>query len=194
MLSLLTSKQIREADAYTIAHEPIASIDLMERAANAFVELFAKQFPDKKQLISIYCGTGNNGGDGLAITRILNKSGYKNLNIKIAHFSDKASDDFTTNFKKIKRTATPIVTIAHGDDVMVEDSELIIDALLGTGLNKPLKGDFKRLVNHINSLNKTVVSVDMPTGLFAEGSIPPDAVILKADLVITFQAPKINFL
>jgi hydroxyethylthiazole kinase-like uncharacterized protein yjeF len=194
MLLLLTSRQIREADAHTIAHEPIASIDLMERAANTFVELFVKQFPDNKQAISIYCGTGNNGGDGLAIGRILNKSGYKHINIKIARFSDKASDDFTANFKKIKRTAIPTVDIASGDKMPVEDSELIIDALLGTGLNKPLKGDFKRLVNHINGLNKIVVSVDVPTGLFTEGVIPPNAVILKAGLVITFQAPKINFL
>ncbi|MEO6850698.1 MAG: NAD(P)H-hydrate epimerase, partial [Mucilaginibacter sp.] len=77
MLPLLTSPQIREADAYTIAHEPIASIDLMERAAKAFVGWFINHFPDKKQSIAVYCGTGNNGGDGLAIARILNRHGYQ---------------------------------------------------------------------------------------------------------------------
>jgi NAD(P)H-hydrate repair Nnr-like enzyme with NAD(P)H-hydrate epimerase domain len=71
MLPLLVSKQIREADAYTIAHEPISSIDLMERASKAFVGWFINHFQDKKQTIAVYCGTGNNGGDGLAIARIL---------------------------------------------------------------------------------------------------------------------------
>jgi len=193
MLPLLTSGQIREADAYTIAHEPISSIDLMERAAKAFVERFADHFPDKTQPVSIYCGTGNNGGDGLAIARLLNDRWYK-VNVKIARFSDKSSDDFKTNLKRIGETSVPVLTIGSGDEVPAENNQILIDALLGTGLNKPLEGDFKRLVSHINSLNKTVVSVDVPTGLFSEGEIPAGAVVLKAALVITFQAPKINFL
>jgi len=193
MLPLLTSGQIREADAYTIAHEPISSIDLMERAAKAFVERFADHFPDKTQPVSIYCGTGNNGGDGLAIARLLNDRWYK-VNVKIARFSDKSSDDFNINLKRIGETSVPVSTIGGGDKLAAENNQILIDALLGTGLNKPLEGDFKRLVSHINSLNKTVVSVDVPTGLFSEGEIPAGAVVLKAALVITFQAPKINFL
>src|SRR5476651_731432 len=97
MLPLLTAVQIREADAYTIAHEPIASIDLMERAAKAFAGWFINHFPDKKQSISVYCGTGNNGGDGLATARILVEHQYKSINVKIARFSDKATDDFNAN-------------------------------------------------------------------------------------------------
>ena len=71
---------------------------------------------------------------------------------------------------------------------------MIIDAILGTGLNKPLEGDYKRLVEYINSLKKKVVAVDVSTGFFADGEMPADAVVLKAGLVITFQQPKINFL
>jgi hydroxyethylthiazole kinase-like uncharacterized protein yjeF len=194
MQPLLTSAQIREADAYTIAHEPIASVDLMERASKAFVGWFINHFPDKKQSVSVYCGTGNNGGDGLAIARMLDEHLYKNLNVKIARFSDKATDDFNVNLKRIKQTGIKISEIGKGENLPAEDGEIIIDALLGSGLNKPLEGDYKRLVNHINSLNKTVVAVDVPTGLFADGEIPLDAVFLKADLVITFQQPKINFL
>ena len=193
MLPLLTSKQIREADAYTIAHEPISSVDLMERAAKAFTERFVHYFPDKTKPISIYCGTGNNGGDGLAIARMLNDRWYK-INVKIARFSDRSSDDFETNLKRLKETAIPVLAIGPGEDLPAENNDILIDALLGTGLNKPLDGDFKKLVNHINCLNKTVVSVDVPTGLFTEGEMPAGAVVLQADLVITFQAPKINFL
>src|ERR1019366_5302878 len=104
MLPLLTSAQIREADAYTIAHEPVASIDLMERASKAFVGWFINHFPDKELSISIYCGTGNNGGDGLAIARMLDDHQYKNLDVKIARFSDKSTDDFNINLKRIEQT------------------------------------------------------------------------------------------
>ncbi len=76
MLPLLTSAQIREADAHTIAHEPISSVDLMERAAKSFVGWFVNHFPNKDRSITIYCGTGNNGGDGLAIARLLNDHRY----------------------------------------------------------------------------------------------------------------------
>jgi hydroxyethylthiazole kinase-like uncharacterized protein yjeF len=193
MVSLLTSSQIREADAYTIAHEPISSIDLMERASKAFVGWFINHFPDKNQAISVYCGTGNNGGDGLAIARMLCDHDYKELNVKITRFSDKATDDFNINLERLPK-AIPLIELKSGDNLPSEESVVVIDALLGTGLNKPLSGDYEKLVKYLNGLEKTVVAVDIPTGFFAEGEINPDAEVLKADLVITFQQPKINFL
>ena len=193
MLPLLTSPQIREADAYTIVNEPISSVNLMERAAKAFVGWFVNHFPDKKQAISIYCGTGNNGGDGLAIARILHGHHYKSVNIKITRFSDKASDDFNVNLKKLQSTIA-VTEIKPGDDFPDEDSAVLIDAMLGSGLNKPLHGDYEKLVKHLNSLEKTVVAVDIPTGFFSEGETKSDSTVLKAKLVITFQQPKINFL
>jgi hydroxyethylthiazole kinase-like uncharacterized protein yjeF len=194
MLPLLTSSQIREADAYTIAHESISSIGLMERAATAFVGWFANHFPDKDKSISVYCGTGNNGGDGLAIARLLNDQGYEAINVKIAGFSGKYANGFNINLERVRETMIPVSTIGSGENFPAEDADILIVALLGTGLNKPLEGNFKKLVTHINSLGRTVVSVDVPAGLFSEGEIPQDALILKADFVVTFQAPKINFL
>ncbi|WP_419700851.1 NAD(P)H-hydrate dehydratase [Mucilaginibacter sp. NFX135] len=194
MLPLLVADQIRQADAYTIAHEPISSVDLMERASKAFVGWFINHFPDKKQSISFYCGTGNNGGDGLAIARILHQHQYKKLTVKIVRFSDKTSADFDINLGRLKQTDIPISEINKGDELPDESSAIIIDALLGSGLNKPLTGDYERLVKHINALNKTVVAVDVPTGLFCNGEIQADATAIEADLVITFQQPRINFL
>ncbi|MBV8389692.1 MAG: NAD(P)H-hydrate dehydratase [Mucilaginibacter sp.] len=194
MLPLLVSSQIREADAYTIEHEPIASIDLMERASKAFVGWFVNHFPDKFQSISVYCGTGNNGGDGLAIARLLKNHSYQKVDVKIASFSTKSSDDFNTNLHRLIPSGINIFEIKPGEDLPEENSSIIIDALLGTGLNKPLEGDYKRLVNYLNNLDKTVVAVDVPTGLFSEGITDPEATVLKANLVITFQQPKINFL
>ncbi len=194
MLPLLISSQIREADAYTIAHEPISSIDLMERAGKAFLSWFINHFPDKKQSIAVYCGTGNNGGDGLAIARMLKVHDYEKVNVKIASFSSKSSDDFNTNLHRLIPSGITIQEIKPGEDLPEENGTILIDALLGTGLNKPLTGDYARLVNYLNDLHKTVVAVDVPTGFFSEGETDPDAPVLKADLVITFQQPKINFL
>ena len=194
MLPLLTAQQIREADAFTIAHEPISSVDLMERAAKAFTDCFIKYFPDKKQQITIYCGTGNNGGDGLVIAQLLHYLDYKALTVKIARFSDKASDDFNVNLKILEQTDVPLSILKPGEDIPADDSDIIIDALLGSGLNKPLADDYKKLVDYLNSLGKKIVAVDAPTGFFTDGELKPDAVVLKAALVITFQQPKINFL
>jgi len=119
---------------------------------------------------------------------------YKNLHIIIARYADRSSDDFNTNWKRIQRINIPATEIGPNETLPPEESQVIIDALLGTGLSKPLEGDFKRLVNHINSLNKTIVSVDVPTGFFTDGEVPTDAIAIRADLVITFQQPKINFL
>lgn len=194
MLPLLISEQIRQADAYTIANEPITSVDLMERASKAFVGWFINHFPDKKQSISFYCGTGNNGGDGLAIARILYQHQYKKLRVYIARFSDKTSDDFELNFERFKQTGISLTEISKGDRVPDDDSSVIVDALLGSGLNKPLTENYERLVKHINELHKTIVAVDVPTGFFSEGEVQPNSTAIKAELVITFQQPKINFL
>jgi hydroxyethylthiazole kinase-like uncharacterized protein yjeF len=194
MLPLLISEQIRQADAYTIANEPIASVDLMERASKAFVGWFMNHFPDKRKSITFYCGTGNNGGDGLAIARILHNHQYKKLQVYIARFSDKVSDDFNVNLNRLKQTDVSITEINKGEVLPDEASPIIIDALLGSGLNKPLTGDYERLVKYINGLNKTVVAVDVPTGFFSEGEVLSGATAIKADLVVTFQQPRINFL
>ena len=194
MLPLLTAPQIRDADAYTIAHEPVAAIDLMERAALAFAEAFYNHFPQIKSKIAVYCGTGNNGGDSLAIARLLHGFGYDQIDVKVARFSERSTDNFNTNLERLKAKGVPIKEIIPAEDFGEENAEIIIGALVGTGLNKPLSGDLKRLVEYLNNLNRAVVSVDVPEGLFADGEMPAAATVLRSDLVITFQQPKINFL
>ena len=194
MIPLLTSAQIHAGDAYTITHEPITSVDLMERAANAFLNVFIKHYPDKNSAISAYCGTGNNGGDGLAIARLLKQGGYEAVTVLVTRYSDKSTADFDANLSMAKEAGLDIHEIYNGDNCPNDDSMLIIDAMLGSGLNKPLEGDYKAITEHLNSLKRVVIAVDVPTGLFTEGAIPESAVAIKANLVITFQQPKINFL
>src|ERR1700744_2855431 len=116
MLPLLIASQIREADAYTIAHEPIASIDLMERASKAFVGWFVNHFPENKKNIAVYCGTGNNGGDRLEIARMLDHHGYQKIDVKIAWFSGKATDDCNINLKRLKQLDIPVTEIKSDDE------------------------------------------------------------------------------
>lgn len=194
MIPLLTAAQIKQADAHTIAHEPISSVNLMERASKAFVGWFVNRFSDKKQGISVYCGTGNNGGDGLAIARILADHGYKAIKVFVARFNAKASDDFNTNLQNLQQGGISFKEIHKDDDLPEDDSPVVIDALLGSGINKPLEGDYEQLVKHLNELQRYVVSVDVPTGLFTDGEMPKGMTALRADLVITFQQPKLNFL
>jgi hydroxyethylthiazole kinase-like uncharacterized protein yjeF len=194
MLPLLTAKQIREADSHTIATEPISSVNLMERASKAFVGWFINHFPDKRQAIAVYCGTGNNGGDGLVIARLLYEHKYSNIDVKIARYADKSTPEFDTNLDRLKNMGLDLREFKPEGALPQERADIIIDALLGSGLNKPLTGDYERLAEHINTLGKTVVAVDVPTGFFTDGEMATNATVIKADLVITFQQPKINFL
>jgi hydroxyethylthiazole kinase-like uncharacterized protein yjeF len=191
MLNLLSSSQTREADRHTIENKPIASIDLMEAASRSFVDVFTEEFPDYDSSVSIWCGTGNNGGDGLAIARLLKESGYENISVKIVRFNKTSTPDFEVNYRRLQTAAIPIAEIKELK-FPEENADIIIDALLGSGLNKPLEGDWKLLADYLNGLKKTVVAVDVPTGFPAEGIIT-QASAVKADLVVSFQRPKINF-
>ncbi|MFD1257437.1 NAD(P)H-hydrate dehydratase [Mucilaginibacter terrae] len=194
MIPLLTALQTRKVDAYTITHEPIASINLMERASKAFVSWFINHFPDKKRNISVYCGTGNNGGDGLAIARLLHEHGYAQMNVKVVRFSENESGDFSENLRRLQQLPVALTEISSHEVTPIETCNILIDAILGSGLNKPLSGSYKQLVDYLNNLHKTVVAVDIPTGFDADGEVDKDATVLKASLVITFQQPKVNFL
>ncbi len=195
MLKILTSAQTRLADEYTIAHQPISSTDLMERACKAFVKVFVAQFNSKKTSIHFYCGTGNNGGDGLAIARLLFDEGYKNIQVYIAHFSQKSSPDFDYNLSLLQNKEIFIYHLAHADDLQIDihSSDVLVDALMGSGLNRPLGNEWTKLIKQINQLNTYIISVDITSGMPAEGELFNDTIVC-ADWVITFQRPKLNFL
>ncbi|KQM74732.1 carbohydrate kinase [Pedobacter sp. Leaf216] len=193
MQILLTSAQMRSADQFTIANKPIASIDLMEKAARAFVQSFLRTEFDTNKSVAIFCGKGNNGGDGLAIAHLLIANGYENIKVYIINFSDKQSGDFAINLQRIEETRCKKIIINQLADLKNIKADLIIDAILGSGLNKPLSGPFEELAYGINKLNKKVYAVDVPTGFFAEGRLPRDYNGIKAYKTICFQRPKINF-
>ena len=193
MIKLPTSSQTREADAYTISSKAISSLELMEAASLAFVKAFKVEIPDENETISIYCGTGNNGGDGLAIARLLKEEGYDRLSVKIVRFSANLTEDFKANFNRLHLTGIPIIELSQSKDLPEEEATVIIDALIGSGLNKPVEGKLKSLIEYLNALQRRIIAVDVPSGFPSEGIIDPATSILKANLAISFQRPKINF-
>lgn len=194
MLNIITSQQMKAADEYTINHLPISSYDLMEKASAAFVRCFMKDNPDTEKTIAIFCGNGNNGGDGFAIARLLYNQDYLKIKVFKTNFSTSAcTEDNIKNQLALKSTDSKIIELHTADDLESVDADIIIDAILGSGLNKPLSGEYERLVQKINLSNKKIYSVDIPTGMLAEGAFPPDYNGIKAYKTISFQRPKFNF-
>lgn len=187
MQKILSAEQIRKADQFTIQNEPIASIDLMERASMAFVQEFEKRV-DKQQHILVVCGTGNNGGDGLAITRILLDRGY-DVKAVLIRFSSKLSEDCQINLKRLEGAVEEV----GPDEFQLPNSDIIVDALFGSGLNRPVTGGLAKVIESINSSQNQVISVDIPSGLFADEANLEGAIV-EADATITFQRPKLSFL
>lgn len=193
MKNLLNQEQMRSADAFTIKDKGISSIDLMESASVAFVAAFVEEVPEKDTSIAVLCGKGNNGGDGLAIARILKDTGYANVSVYLIGFSAKETEDYTANLKRLEELWFSLTKIDKAEDIQELEGQVIIDAILGSGLNAALEDPYRQLVESVNALNRQVIAVDVPTGFPGEGPLRKDSVYLKADLVICFQRPKINF-
>lgn len=189
----MTAAQTRDADRYTIEHVPIASIDLMEKASVAFVAAFMRRYPDKHTSILICCGTGNNGGDGLAIARLLQAQGYDGIAVWIARFAARESDDFAANLARLHHTPIPVTEFFPADEFPAIQQHVLIDAVLGSGLNKPLDSDWLRLAQHVNEACCETVAVDVPSGLRSDGIMPDNEPAIHADEVITFHRPKLSF-
>ena len=191
-MKLLSSQQIHEWDAYTIEHEPVASIDLMERAARRCTDyIFDQQLIHEH--IKIFCGKGNNGGDGLAIARQLIEAGMQPA-IFILEFGAKGTEDFQVNLHRLHQLTSEIYFIQSKEFFPeINKNDLVIDALFGSGLNRPLKDLSAELVQHINQFNARVVSIDVPSGMFIDKSSKGNAVI-KATYTLTFQSLKLCFL
>ena len=189
MIPILSSAQLRDLDRVTIRNQGIRSIDLMERASTAFVSALLDDFPFINNPVVI-CGTGNNGGDGLAIARLLAGRGIS-PRVFIAGNPDQGSQDFGENLNRLPDSISWKI-IGSGGELDLTGSDLVIDAVFGFGLDRPAGGMYKEVIEGINRSDLTVVSVDVPSGLMADGS--PSQPIVQADLTITFQVPKLGLL
>lgn len=188
-MKIFNAQQIKTLDHATIVHEPISAVDLMERAAQAFVAEFNKRFPNP-QNISIFCGLGNNGGDGLAIARLL--SPIHNITCYVLGDLQKLSPDAAHNYEKLK-ALLPITNLIDESQTF-ELQNITIDAIFGTGLNRTLSGIQAQVIQQINLQKSYVVSVDIPSGMYTDMVASSENVVVQADLTVTFQSPKLSFL
>ena len=188
-MKILSAVQIREADLYTIQNEPVSSIDLMERAARACLDSII-EICEKDNHFAICCGNGNNGGDGLALARMLTQTGKK---VTVFDFQlSSPSTDFTINLSRLKESRTEYIQC---EKISAEDFsgfDVIIDALFGTGLREPLRGKAVDVVRAMNGSGKKIIAIDLPSGLHADEFIGGEAV--RANFTLTFQLPKLTFL
>ncbi|MFZ6011950.1 MAG: NAD(P)H-hydrate dehydratase [Bacteroidota bacterium] len=190
MQKILSTQQIKALDAYTIRHEPIDSIDLMERACRAFVGWLSPRIDTSKK-IGIICGTGNNGGDGLGIARMLHAWNY-NVKVWVVRGTVPETEDFKINFRRIdgKLPVTEIVSEAVSS--LFADCDVLIDAIFGSGLSRPVDGIYAQVIDAVNQSDVVRIAVDIPSGLVADG--PSHGHIVRADYTVSFQLPKLAFL
>ncbi len=194
-MKILDVSKIREADSFTIQNEPIASIDLMERAGYNCSKWIIKKLK-KEQQVFIFVGPGNNGGDGLVIGRLLSKKAYQ-VHIVLVHFTETYSDDFKTNLKRIhKLKDIDFVDVKDAKDLPKIDSQsLIIDSIFGSGLSRAVEGLAAEAIKHINNSSAIVVAIDIPSGLFADTlSNSKEGEIIQADYSLSLELPKYSFM
>lgn len=203
-MKILSAAQLKIADAYTIEHEPVTSTNLMERAARAIADRIRARWTTETP-VKIFAGPGNNGGDALAIARMLGETNYK-VSVYLFNTSDGLSSDCAINkqrlmdFQNVKQNMLGTCNVdfvevtSQFTPPKLDAGDLIVDGLFGTGLSRPLNGGFASVVKYINASPAKVVSIDVPSGLMCEdNTYNVMNHIIKANVTYTFQCPKLAF-
>lgn len=194
-MKLFTCSQIAGIDQQTMKLEPIASIDLMERASFKVADWLVQHI-DHSQPVYLFAGPGNNGGDALAVARMLAWSKL-NCTVFLADFGRELKGDPAINWARLEeQKLVELKEIStEGEIPEIPAGTTVIDGLFGSGLNKPLEGLAAKIVQKINQSGATIVSIDIPSGLFGEDNSHNDFhSVIKATFTLTFQFPKLSFL
>lgn len=188
-MKIFSSQQIRLIDKFTIENEPIASIDLMERAANELFFAIMADFNIASTKFLIIAGPGNNGGDGLALARIFT---YLPCDFKtiFCNFSQNISTDCNINVQRLQeKDSKNLQIVTDPAKIIIDDDRVIIDCIFGTGLTRPVTGKYAQVIDMINNSGNVVISVDIPSGLFGEDNTGNDGSIINASCTYTIQFP-----
>ena len=195
-MKIFFTNETKKLDEYTIEHEPVSSIDLMERAASSVTFEIMSRWQRNTRVV-VFAGPGNNGGDALAVARMLIEEGYK-LETYLFNPFQKLSPDCSKNKDRLKDIeGIHLTEVIKGDFLppRLDTQTLVIDGLFGSGLRTSLTGGFASVVQYINSSKAQVVSIDLPSGLFGEdNSENYSRNIIRATLTLTFQYPKLAFM
>ncbi|MBK6263787.1 NAD(P)H-hydrate dehydratase [Marivirga sp. S37H4] len=189
-MKILSTQQIREADKFTIKNEPIASIDLMERASEKVAKWILTNF-SKRYKICVLAGNGNNGGDGLAVARMLANYGYKAAVLLV--LGDSGSDDFNENLHKLQEISVIRLVEEVEEFSTIHGDKIYIDAIFGSGLSRDIEKKPAEIINKINITRGVKISIDIPSGIYADQHSTGNA-IFQADHTLSFQTPKLAFM
>lgn len=193
-MKIFSASQIRACDTYTVHASKISSYELMERAAGKCVEWINNNLSADTVFV-VLCGSGNNGGDGLAITRMLHRQGYS-AKAFLLRLGSELTEDCRKNFERLNGIDKGLVEILPQGSLIADMPEhvVIIDALLGTGINRPVEGWVADFIEHINELPNRVIAIDIPSGMPADTIPHEGALIVDANDTLSFQFYKRTFL
>ncbi len=193
-MKIFSAAQLKKADELTIKNQNISSTELMERAASLVSAEIHKRLQNSDIAIKIFCGVGNNGGDGLVIARQLIEKGYR-IKVFVVNYSDNRSNDFLINYDRLKETTNdwPEYIKSEHDFPEIDQNDFVIDAIFGIGLNRPLEGWIAKLIDHINNSKAFILAIDMPSGLFSDRIPKKEESLILANFTISFQTPKLVF-
>ena len=192
MLKVLNSSEIRKIDKYTIVNEPILSVDLMKRAVLKLLQTIKIKFPDQHKFI-LFSGPGNNGGDTVALFRLLIMERYSAV-LYLVHNGVSVSHDCAINIKRLNDQNLPYSVVHSITDIIPFDiGSVIIDGIFGSGLSRQTDGLFSDVIAFINSSSNTVISIDIPSGLFDADNNLNNGAIIHANYTLTLQIPKLAF-
>ncbi len=193
-MKIFITAQITDLDKYTIVNEPIEPIDLMERASMQVADWISNTINCDLR-IAIFAGPGNNGGDALAVARLLKDKNFK-VHVFIADLGARFSESFLINLKRLQ-VVDQVTTINWDSGIelpAISDYDMVVDGLFGSGLTRPLSGFPARLVKHLNNSAIPILSIDIPSGLMGEDNRANDPeAIIKATYTLTFEFPKLSF-
>ncbi|UAB83355.1 NAD(P)H-hydrate dehydratase [Zunongwangia sp. SCSIO 43204] len=193
-MKIFSAAQLKKADELTIKNQGITSTQLMERAASLVTNEIDKRLQRADIAIKIFCGIGNNGGDGLVIARQLIEKGYR-VKVFVVNYSDNRSQDFLINYDRLKETTNdwPEYIKDEDDFPEIDPNDFVIDAIFGIGLNRPLEGWIGELVTYINQSKAFILAIDMPSGLFSDRVPAEKDRLISANFTLSFQTPKLVF-
>ncbi len=193
-MKVFSRTQMQAADAATIKIQNTTSLELMERAGNEVFRLMHERLQGAQIPIHVFCGIGNNGGSGLVIARLLIAEGYL-VETYIVNFSDKRSENFLVNYDRLKGIAKewPHQLKSVEDFPVVANDAMVVDAILGVGLNRPLVPWVGELIKHINASRAFTLAVDIPSGLYLDKGPDDPKAVIYANTTLTFQLPKLVF-
>ena len=191
-MKILSPQQLRDADAQTLTAQNISSWQLMERAATKLFD-WIKQHCSKKETFTVLAGTGNNGGDGLALARMLSADGWQ-VTTYLLRFSNHLSPDCQQNKTLLEEQGITITEIQAEQASQISLGKVVIDAVFGIGLSRPVPIWLQQIFQQLNDSNSYIISVDMPSGLPTDRIPSPEEIWVHPHQLLTFQTPKLPFL